>query len=86
MTPERDSSGKFPAYAWPGGYPVFYMVATCDVLCAACANGEHGSEASLEHDEKQWRLTAMDVYWEGDVMPCDHCGEGIESAYGPIEE
>ncbi len=72
------------SYAWPGGYPLSYLMADGGVLCPACANGEHGSEATQDprQDDKQWSIVACDVYWEGPPMQCDHCSAEIESAYG----
>lgn len=29
----RDENGKLPAYAWPGGYPIFYIASDNGVLC-----------------------------------------------------
>lgn len=81
-TPERDDSGRFPAFAWPGGYPILYMLGDCEPLCAACANGENGSEASVDHEDTQWRIVSADVYWQGPPTQCAHCNASIESAYG----
>lgn len=81
----RDDSGKYPAWAWPGGYPIYYFTADDATLCPACANGEHGSEARENHEDKQWRLVACDVHWEGESVTCDHCGALIESAHGGTE-
>ena len=81
FTFKRGSDGKLPAYAWPGGYPIFYLLADNAVLCPACANGENGSDASPAHEDKQWRIVAADVYWEGPPMCCEHCNGEIESAY-----
>ena len=79
----RDSTGKFPAYAWPGGYPMIYLVDDGETLCPACANGENGSEASEDALPRSgWRLVAADVHWEGAPVVCAHCGAAIESAYG----
>lgn len=33
-----EKTGKLPSYAWPGGYPVFYLMDDCETLCPACAN------------------------------------------------
>ncbi len=74
----RDDNGLLPAYAWPGGYPMFYLVADNGILCPECANVE-GSE---DTDDSQWKLVAADIHWEGPVILCDHCGQEIESAYG----
>jgi hypothetical protein len=83
----RDEDGKLPAYAWPGGYPIYYLVADNGVLCPACANQENGSIASETldpecPDDNQWRIVASDVNWEDESLFCDHCSKQIESAYG----
>lgn len=58
-----------------GGYPIIYLTARDEVLCAACATSqEHGEPVNCG------------IHWEGDPVECDGCGEEIESAYGPIEE
>ena len=83
VTPE-----SFPAYAWPGGYPIYYLCEDGGVLCPDCANGE--SEVYVGNpidgiDDPQWHIVAGDVYWEGPPMTCDHCNAMIESAYGDVE-
>jgi len=83
----RDSDQRLSAYAWPGGYPIFYLLEDNGVLCPACANGENGSDASVAAGtDPQWHIVAADIHWEGDALVCDHCYGAIESAYGPIEE
>jgi hypothetical protein len=81
---EQTSKGDwaYPAYAWPGGYPIYYLTADAGTLCPDCANGKNSSEAGSKHDDKQWRLVAMDVHYEGEPIQCDHCGGVMESAYG----
>lgn len=87
MKPEKNEQGKFPAFAWPGGYSIVYYTADCALLCAKCANGENGSEAELEHEEKQWRLEHSDVRWEGPTEQCEHCNADMPTEYGdPGEE
>lgn len=84
----RDDNGKFPAYAWPGGYPIIYVMEDSDVLCPPCVNGENGSEVgSPDVDgDPQWTVAVCDCYWEGPVLYCGHCGGEIESAYGDPDE
>ena len=83
MTITRDENGKYPAFAWPGGYPIIYVTDDSGVLCPECANGENGSEASEDAEPRSgWRLEGSDVHWEGEPVTCDHCGKEIESAYG----
>jgi len=76
--------GEFPAYAWPGGYPIIYLTEDGSVLCPDCVNGKNDSEVgNPEVDgDPQWTVVAHDCYWEGPPMQCDHCNGEIESAYG----
>ena len=74
----RDSDGRSPAYAWPGGYQMVYITRDGLNICPACANSDHGSEDPV---------VAGDVYWEGPDLECeDTAGDGcigtIPSAYG----
>jgi hypothetical protein len=72
MTLPIDSDGKLSAYAWPGGYPLFYFDAENNVLCVTCARKDgYGSP-----------IVACDVNWEDTELICDDCYQLIESAYG----
>lgn len=82
MNAEKYSNGRYATFTSIGGYTLLYLTADNSCLCAACANGDNGSEASETHDERQWRLVASDVYWEGPTLQCDHCNADIESSYG----
>jgi hypothetical protein len=78
----RNPDGTLASWAWPGGYTIAYHLADGGCVCPACANGRKGSEASVAHDDKQWRIVGAGVYWEGPTMHCDHCNAEIESSYG----
>lgn len=73
----RNEDGTLPAFAWPGGYPIYYFTEDYGILCPNCANTD-GSEDS---DDPQWKLTAADIHWEGEPLTCDNCSAQIESAY-----
>ena len=78
----RDGSGKLPAYAWPGGYPILYFASDMGVLCPKCAN-----DYKPERDnEDQLKPVHYDVHYEGKPEICEHCNAEIESAYGDPEE
>ena len=79
-----DEQGKLIAYAWPGGYPIFYPAKDGGMICPDCANGKNGSEATEDPRQwsSQWLLVGSDVYWEGPTEQCAHCNGEIESAYG----
>ena len=69
---------KLVVYAWPGGYPVFYIDGNQCVLCPSCAQ-----EAIDDHEDGHWLKdlpVAYDVNWENPHLHCE-CGERIESAY-----
>lgn len=72
MLPERDSDGKLPAYAWPGGYTIVYYSDDGSVFCADCAS-QDGAEPPI---------TAWETYDEGPDIYCDGCGARLESSYG----
>lgn len=76
-------SGKLPAYAEPGGYPILYLDAVNNVLCPKCATDS--LQETSEGYENELPVTG-DVYWEGPPLECDRCMGGIESAYGDPDE
>ena len=67
-----NDDGKLPAFAWPGGYPMFYLDGDNNVLCPDDANN---------NDEFNEPLIDYDVNWEDPALFCDHCSQRIESAY-----
>jgi hypothetical protein len=76
--PDRNSDGKLPAYAWPGGYPIYYLDGENSTLCADCA-----TKSADDADEiPKFKPEACDVYYEGPTIFCDGCNAEIESAYG----
>ena len=70
--PTRDSDGKYPAFAWPGGYTLVYYSDEGYAYCADCAS----------QDDAEPPVTACDTYDEGPDIYCDGCGCRIESSYG----
>ena len=79
----RDSTGRLAKYAWPGGYPIYYLAADNGVICADCANNDRSAD-NLDPDypdDDQWRIVAADVNYEDNRLFCDNCSERIESAY-----
>ena len=66
-----------PAFAFPGGYPLCYLDAENNVLCADCASVS---------DEFNEPTVACGTHLEGPPIHCDDCEFGIESAYGDPDE
>jgi uncharacterized protein YbaR (Trm112 family) len=75
-----------PAYAWPGGYPIFYIFRDGGVCCPECTNANIVSiDEERNNSHGGWALAASEVNYEDDSLYCDHCGAEIESAYGDDE-
>lgn len=70
-------------YAWPGGYPLFFVTSDGGCLHVKCAEENKDSIVdSIEGDHHDgWLVEAQDINWEDPDLFCDHCGERIESAY-----
>jgi hypothetical protein len=76
-------------YAWPGGYPMFLIMADGGTICMACARKEWASIAHStrypQYLDKQWQCAGVEINWEDTSIYCDHCSQLIESAYGEEE-
>ena len=77
----------YPAYTFPGCYPIFYLCDDGGVLCATCMNEEHEriEESSNNSVKDGWNVVASDVNYEDPQMFCDNCNKRIESAYAEEE-
>lgn len=76
-------------YAWPGGYPLYFLMADGETLSFNAARDKSNRRAILEaiahKNDRQWQPVAMDINWEDDAMFCAHTNERIESAYAEPE-
>lgn len=73
------------AYAWPGGYPVYFVTSDGQALSFESAKAEKRAilEALRDNDKLSgWHVCALDINWENESLFCDHSGVKIESAYG----
>jgi len=75
----RDSKGNLPSFAWPGGYPLFYLDRKDNVLCPKCSNEAKDPDWPDDHP------VAYAVNWEDPSLFCDACSDRIESAYADDE-
>lgn len=83
----REKDGTYPAYAWPGGYPIYYYCKDGGILCPTCVNdNKEEIEQAEEYEDAQWWIIAQEIHWEGPPLTCDHCYKEIESAYGDPDE
>ncbi|KFG99070.1 hypothetical protein GQ56_0101030 [Burkholderia paludis] len=75
-------------YAWPGGYPCYFITSDCEALSFKAAQENAGlvRDAIIANDKHGgWKVIAMDINWEDTNMVCVHSGKPIESAYGGHE-
>lgn len=61
-------------YAWPGGYPTYFVTADGAALSHAAMRERFREEAGA--------VLGVQVNWEDDSLTCDHTGARIPSAYG----
>lgn len=79
------SAMRAGAYAWPGGYPQFFITADCASLSFEAARQERRQILEAIRDNANgsgWRIVACEVNWEDDSLHCEHTGARIPSAYG----
>jgi hypothetical protein len=71
-------------YVWPGGYPVYTVMADGEMLCAKCARGNYRliAQATRNDPRSDWAAVGADVLWESDGETCAHCGDELQAAYG----
>ena len=71
------------SYAWPGGYPLFFLCDDGGTLCPACVKTERRNFLeSIAHKQRDgWRVVGIDINWEDPALSCDHCNARIKSAY-----
>lgn len=80
------ASGEYARYTSLGSYTLVYILADGGEMCAACANGHNGSDASVFAEDKSWRIIGSQTYDEGPPLQCAHCNAEIESSYGDPNE
>lgn len=71
------------AFAWPGGYPLFFITSDGAALSfeAVKENFRSVIYAMRNRQDDGWRVMGCDVNWEDPDLYCDHTGKRIESAY-----
>ena len=62
---------EWPAYAWPGGYPFYYVTRDGGCLCPSCAN--ENMNLTLDKDYDQWCIVAQEINYEDNDLQCDNC-------------
>lgn len=73
------------AYAWPGGYPLYFITEDGAALSFESARKEFKHIAyavRFPGSDRGWRVVACEVNYEDNDLRCEHSGKPIESAYG----
>ena len=70
-------------YAWPGGYPRYFITNDGAALSfdAARENRQIIEQSISEGCNDGWQVVACEINWEDSSLTCDHTNKPIESAY-----
>ena len=70
-------------YAWPGGYPLFFVTSDGAALSFESAENNSGEIAdSIERGLSDgWRVVGLDINYEDADLICDDTGKPIDCAY-----
>lgn len=71
-------------WAWPGGYPLFFVTSDGEALSFRSAEQEREAicEAIAESDKGScWDVIGVEINYEDPELYCCHSGERIKSAY-----
>ncbi len=71
-------------FAWPGGYPLYFVTSDGAALSFATVRAEWRNVvwAHLSNLRSSgWHVAGVDTNWEDPELYDDHTGERIESAY-----
>jgi len=72
------------AYAWPGGYRIYFICADAEALSfdAALEHADLIRNAIAEKDNTGgWRVVACEINWEDKNLFCAHTGKQIAPEY-----
>ena len=71
------------AYAWPGGYPLYFVTRDGSALSFEAVRKEWRQVVwdYLNNASTGWRIEGVDANWEDPHLYCEHTNKRIESAY-----
>lgn len=75
------------AFAWPGGYPLYFITSDGETLSFEGVRENLCSvlDAIATRSNNGWRVVACDTNWENTGLVCAETGKPIPSAYGEDE-
>lgn len=70
-------------YAWPGGYPVYYITSDGTAISYDAVKAEYRLILQSVKDKSSdgWRVVAAEINYEDAELYCDHTGNRIPAAY-----
>lgn len=74
-------------YAWPGGYPCYFITSDGCALSFEAVRYEFRQVLwSIRHNVNDgWNLEGLAINWEDPELYCEHTGKRIQSAYSEDE-
>jgi hypothetical protein len=74
-------------YAWPGGYPLYIVMADGEAMSVESARVEwcQIAHSTIRGERDGWAAAGAAINWEDGELYCCHSGERIESAYAEPE-
>ena len=87
--PELKERLRNGAYAFPGGYPCYFIAADGEPLSfdAVRSNWREVVWSMLNPGcDVFWEIVECAINWEDESLYCSHTGKRIESAYGELED
>ena len=72
-------------YAWPGGYPVYFVASDGEALSFDTVKKNYREVLyAMKYfgDFSGWNVVGVDINYENENLICAHSGKKIESAYG----
>jgi hypothetical protein len=85
ITKPREVAASLRAgkYAWPGGYPLYFIAADGAALCFDCTRKEFGriARSMIARDRDGWAIEGCAANYEDQDCYCAHCNRRIDPAY-----
>ena len=84
-TAELKTALRNGKYAWPGGYPIYFVASDGEALSFDAVKENYREVLyAMKYfgDFSGWNVVACEINWEDEDLTCSHSGDKIESAYG----
>lgn len=68
--------GSYPSFAWPGGYPIGYVMDDSEMICGVCAN-DPTNPTHTDGENDGWKIIGIAVLEEPTDELCAHCNKAL---------